>query len=271
MPELPEVETTRRGLSPHIVGRKLVGLTFRRANLRWPIPTDQLSLLKGESLLDIERRAKYLLFRFQSGTIIGHLGMSGSMRIVSSATPVKTHDHVDLEFSDDITLRYHDPRRFGAILFTADSPENHPLIASLGPEPLANEFNGSYLYDRSRKRSTNIKTFIMNSEIVVGVGNIYASEALFMARIRPTTAAGRISRLRLGHLVDSIKQVLAHSIEQGGTTLRDFVNSDGAPGYFKQQLAVYGKASQKCIHCQTPIKVIKQSGRATYFCPNCQH
>jgi formamidopyrimidine-DNA glycosylase len=270
LPELPEVETTRRGLSPHLVGRELINFTFRRAQLRWPIPTEQLQALEGETLLDIERRAKYLLFRFQSGTIIGHLGMSGSMRIVSGATPVKKHDHVDFGFSDDKTLRYHDPRRFGAILFTDDAPELHPLIASLGPEPLAESFNQDYLFDISRKRSTNIKTFIMNSAMVVGVGNIYASEALFMAGIRPTTAAGKISRERLGRLVASIKQVLAQSIEQGGTTLRDFVNSDGAPGYFKQQLAVYGKATQKCSHCQAPIKVIKQSGRATYFCPLCQ-
>lgn len=270
MPELPEVETTCRGLAPHIVNQEIIGVIARRPNLRWPIPNEELQTLVGEKLLAVQRRGKYLLFRFAPGTIIGHLGMSGTMRIVTAETQLKAHDHIDIVFSGGKIMRFNDPRRFGALLYTANDPATHPLIANLGPEPLSDDFTTDYLFTQTRKRTTNIKTFIMTSQIVVGVGNIYASEALFKAGIRPTTAAGKIAKVRLERLVQSIKTVLQNSILQGGTTLRDFVNSDGAPGYFKQQLSVYGRSGDNCLQCQQPIREIKQAGRATYYCAICQ-
>ncbi|RLP53179.1 MAG: bifunctional DNA-formamidopyrimidine glycosylase/DNA-(apurinic or apyrimidinic site) lyase [Ketobacter sp.] len=269
MPELPEVETTRRGILPHIVGQRVKTLEVRQAKLRWPVP-DSIHQVAGKKLLDVERRGKYLLFRFRNGTVIAHLGMSGSMRITAPDEPPGFHDHVDMVFSDGRRLRYCDPRRFGAWLWTEEEPTDHPLIASLGPEPLTEAFHATYLHGKSRGRKSSIKAFIMDSHIVVGVGNIYANEALFMAGIHPKRAAGKVSAARYEKLVQAIKQVLADAINMGGTTLRDFVGGDGKPGYFQQTLRVYGRANRPCRNCQTPLKEIRLGQRSTVFCKLCQ-
>lgn len=269
MPELPEVETTRRGIEPHIVGKRIKALHVRQPKLRWPVP-DAIHAAEGKKLQAVERRGKYLLFRFSSGTIIAHLGMSGSMRITARDEPPLFHDHVDMECSDGTNLRYCDPRRFGAWLWTTDDPLQHPLIAKLGPEPLTDDFHLDYLLAKAKGRKSAVKTFIMDSHVVVGVGNIYANEALFMAGIHPKRAAGRVSRARYEKLVAAIKTVLAASIEMGGTTLRDFVGGDGKPGYFKQTLRVYGRAGQPCLTCKTPLTEIRLGQRSTVFCKLCQ-
>ena len=269
MPELPEVETTRRGIEPHIVGKRVKALHVRQPKLRWPIP-DAIHAAEGKKLKSVERRGKYLLFRFSNGTIIAHLGMSGSMRITAPGEPPMFHDHVDLECSDGTTLRYCDPRRFGAWLWTEEDPLQHDLIAKLGPEPLTDAFNVEYLVAKAKGRKSSVKAFIMDSHVVVGVGNIYANEALFMAGIHPKRAAGRVSKARYEKLVEAIKAVLAASIEMGGTTLRDFVGGDGKPGYFKQTLRVYGRAGQPCLTCKTPLTEIRLGQRSTVFCKLCQ-
>ena len=270
MPELPEVETTCRGISPHIKKQNIVDVVVRQPKLRWPIRDDLPQLLKGRELLDVSRRAKYLLLTFPNGTLIGHLGMSGSMRILPNGTPAEKHDHVDIVFANNKLLRLTDPRRFGAIIWTEENPETHKLLADLGPEPLSETFTGRRLYLRSRNRKQAVKTFIMDNHNVVGVGNIYANEALFMAGIRPDIPCGKISQKRYEQLTDAVKQVLARAIEVGGTTLKDFVGGDGKPGYFAIELSMYGRAGELCQKCGTPIREIKLNNRASCYCPKCQ-
>jgi formamidopyrimidine-DNA glycosylase len=270
MPELPEVETTRRGIAAHITGQQISRVIVRNRNLRWPVTRKLEAALTGQTITRVERRAKYLLLGTGTGTIILHLGMSGSLRIVNAVVPPEKHDHVDLVFKHFKTLRFTDPRRFGSLHWTSRPPGKHRLLRELGVEPLGDELSGDYLYEHSRSRKVAIKHFIMNSHIVVGIGNIYASEALFMAGINPRRAAGRISRQKYELLAEVIKEVLNDSIEQGGTTLRDFVNGDGKPGYFKQHLNVYGKANAPCISCRVPVKEIRQGQRSTFYCPKCQ-
>ena len=270
MPELPEVETTRRGLAPHIEGSKVKQVTVRQPRLRWAVPSDIAAKLEGRVIQSIQRRGKYLLFKNSQGTLIGHLGMSGSMRICSAGSEVKKHDHVDIAMANGNILRYHDPRRFGFLLWTEDDPLQHKMLRKLGPEPLSEAFTGKLLHQLSRKRKVPVKNFIMDSCVVVGVGNIYASESLFSAGIRPTRAAGKVSLADYESLAQIIRIVLSRSIEQGGTTLKDFVNSDGQPGYFAQQLNVYGRAGQPCPSCKTPIKSKVIGQRNSFYCPHCQ-
>lgn len=271
MPELPEVETTRKGIAPHIEGGVVTEVVLRRRQLRYPVPPRLLTDLPGNVVERVERRGKYLLLRTESGTVIIHLGMSGNLRLVDPAEPVVKHDHVDIVIDGERCLRFHDPRRFGAVLWCSGEPLEHALLNTLGPEPLEEVFNGDYLYERSRKRKQAIKQFIMDSHTVVGVGNIYASESLFLAGIKPQTAAGRVTRPRCQQLVAAIQKVLQAAIEQGGTTLLDFVDGEGRPGYFQQQLNVYGRADEPCHQCGTAIKQLRQGQRATYYCPHCQH
>jgi len=270
MPELPEVETTRRGIAPHIEGKAVTATVIRQPQLRWPIPAELPELLARRKLLAVERRGKYLLLCFSNGTALLHLGMSGSLRIVGRASPPQAHDHLDIVFGRDTVLRLTDPRRFGACLWTGDDPEQHPLLSHLGPEPLGDDFYADYLFQRSRRRKQAIKAFIMDSKVVVGVGNIYANEALFMAGIRPTRAAGSVSRAAYERLTGHIKDVLSRAIAQGGTTLKDFVGGDGKPGYFKQELHVYGRGGEACSNCQKPLKEIRLGQRSTVYCAACQ-
>lgn len=269
MPELPEVETTRRGIEPHLVGRVIEGAIVRDARLRWPIPGDLAEIVRGKRIVGIERRAKYLLLRTDGGTILIHLGMSGNLRILPPQTPASKHDHVDLCFTD-CCLRLHDPRRFGALLWIEGDPQTHPLLQGLGPEPLAEGFTGDYLYQRAQGRRTAIKSFLMDGRILVGVGNIYANESLFLAGIHPSRVAGSIDREGYRRLAKSVRQILAHAIEQGGTTLRDFIREDGRPGYFAQRLNVYGRTGASCQRCGVAIHEIRLGQRSTFFCPQCQ-
>ncbi len=272
MPELPEVETTRRGLWPYLENRVLRQVLARRKNLRWPIP-DVVTAMRNQPVIALQRRAKYLLLQLPDGHIITHLGMSGSMRVELSAdAAVRKHDHVDWLLDSGNIIRFHDPRRFGFMLWQAgDDPEQHKLLSNLGPEPLGEGFSGEWLWSNSRNRNVAVKSFLMNNRIVVGVGNIYASEALFMAGIHPLRAAGRISLQRYAVLAEKVVEVLQRSITQGGTTLRDFVGGQGEPGYFKQQLMVYDREGRHCKRCDGIIrsKVIGQ--RNSYYCPKCQH
>jgi formamidopyrimidine-DNA glycosylase len=269
MPELPEVETTLRGIAPHTLKRKISKVVIRQARLRWPIPAELPELIEQQTLLGISRRGKYLLFKFAKGHALIHLGMSGSLRIVAADTPPNAHDHFDWVFGD-IALRYHDPRRFGCLLWVEGEPQDHKLLAKLGPEPLTEEFTADYLFKRSRKRTQAVKQFIMDSHLVVGVGNIYANESLFMSRIKPIRKAGMLTRKNCEDLVSDIKFVLSRSIEQGGTTLRDFVGGDGKPGYFKQQLLVYGRGGEACTQCGKLLKEIRMMDRTTVYCVACQ-
>ena len=270
MPELPEVETTRRGIAPHLQGQTIDGVRIRQPRLRWPVP-DLAALLGGHRVLRVERRAKYLLLRFSHGTLIIHLGMSGILRIAPAASPPRLHDHVDLLFGERC-LRLHDPRRFGAMLWAAgDDPSQHPRLADLGPEPLSEAFDGAFLQRAARGRRAPIKALLMDGRVVVGVGNIYATEALFHAGIHPARASGRVSRARLDQLAGAVKAVLRHAIERGGTTLRDFVNESGEPGYFAQELFVYGRAGQPCRRCGNVIRTRQIGQRASAYCPHCQH
>lgn len=271
MPELPEVETTRRGVAPLLASRRLEAVSVRDARLRWPValPDD----LVGQVLEDVDRRAKYLLFRFERGTLILHLGMSGSLRVLPAEAPHLKHDHVVFHFQGGLTLRFHDPRRFGSIHWQAGGPaaaENHWLLAHLGPEPFDAAFDGAYLKARARGRRVAVKHFLMDSRIVVGVGNIYANEVLFLTGIRPTVPAGRVSLAGYEALAVRIREVLGAAIRMGGTTLRDFVNQDGNPGYFKQVLNVYDRGGQPCRVCGQTLKDLRLGGRATVFCPKCQ-
>ena len=270
MPELPEVETVRRGITPHIEGESIESVVIRHPTLRWPIPSELQQLLPGKIVRRIERRAKYLLLHVDTGTLILHLGMSGTLRVLAANTPAVKHDHFDLVMNNGQLLRLNDPRRFGAVLWSEHPVEQHPLINALGPEPLDQQFSGDYLFERSRKRNVAIKQLIMDNKIVVGVGNIYASESLFLSGIDPQRKAGSISKARYQRLVESIKQVLADAIKQGGTTLKDFTQSDGRPGYFAQQLRVYGRTGESCTQCSSTIKQITQGQRTTFFCPRCQ-
>lgn len=270
MPELPEVETTRRGIEPWLQGRTVMAIHIRQPQLRWRIP-DDITVLTGQSVQQLTRRGKYILLHTPAGTALIHLGMSGSLRIVDADLEPRKHDHFDIVLDSGKALRYHDPRRFGALLWTQDDPLQHALLCNLGPEPLEDGFDGSYLFQQSRTRKISVKEFIMNSHIVVGVGNIYANEALFLAGIDPRRAAGRVARERYLKLADSIRQVLAYAIERGGTTLRDFVREDGAPGYFQLELKVYGQTDKPCPVCQTPVRQVTQGQRSTWFCPHCQH
>ena len=270
MPELPEVETTRRGLAPHLIGRTVVGLDIRQPRLRWPIPRTLRTRLPGQRIDDIERRAKYLLVHTKAGSALLHLGMSGSLRVLPATTPVGAHDHVDWRLDSGRVLRFTDPRRFGSQLWQPIG-KVHPLLADLGPEPLGDEFTGDLLWKRSRGRKATVKVFLMDQSIVVGVGNIYASEALFHAGIHPKRAAGSVSRERYAKLAGEVKRVLEYSIERGGTTLRDFISPDSEPGYFEQELFVYGREAQPCKVCRTPIRSTVLGQRSTYFCPRCQN
>ena len=269
MPELPEVETTLRGIAPHTLERVLSHAIIRQPRLRWLIPANMAELLNNQKLLGITRRGKYLLFQFAHGHALIHLGMSGSLRIVATDTPPNAHDHFDWVFGD-IALRYHDPRRFGCLLWVEGEPQDHKLLAKLGPEPLTDEFTADYLFKRSRKRVQAIKQFVMDSHVVVGVGNIYANESLFMSRIKPIRKAGMLTRKNCEDLVRDIKFVLSRSIEQGGTTLRDFVGGDGKPGYFKQQLLVYGRGGEPCTACGKLLKEVRMTDRTTVYCVDCQ-
>ena len=269
MPELPEVETTRRGIAPHIERQRVSGAIVRQPQLRWPVP-DLDQLLAGQTVRAVERRAKYLLLRFDHGSLIIHLGMSGSLRVLPANSPPRPHDHVDLLFGARC-LRLHDPRRFGAILWADGDPLDHPRLQALGPEPLSDDFTGDYLRARARGRRVAIKSLLMDGGVVVGVGNIYATEALFHAGIHPARVAGRVSRARLASLVAEVKRVLGHAIERGGTTLRDFVNETGEPGYFAQELFVYGRAGEPCRTCGTAIRTRQIGQRASAYCPHCQH
>ncbi|MBV1906363.1 MAG: bifunctional DNA-formamidopyrimidine glycosylase/DNA-(apurinic or apyrimidinic site) lyase [Pseudomonadales bacterium] len=268
MPELPEVETTRLGVSPHITHRRLLNWEIRTRQLRWPVEVPEI--LMGRVVHKVSRRAKYLLIHFDIGALILHLGMSGSLRIVGQGANAGKHDHVDLNFDDEKILRLNDPRKFGSILYQSYPVEQHWLLEKLGPEPLSTDFSMDYLFDKRCNRKLAIKNFIMDGQLVVGVGNIYASEALFLAGIRPNIRAGSISKTRCGILVESIKHTLSEAIKAGGTTLRDFTNSEGKPGYFGQSLSVYGREGQPCYQCQTLIKVVKTGQRSSYYCPSCQ-
>ena len=269
MPELPEVETTRRGISPHICGEQVTGVIVRNPNLRWPVSHRLAAELGGQTVTAVERRAKYLMLRTGQGTALIHLGMSGSLRIVDPGTAPGKHDHVDILFHDRV-LRLTDPRRFGSLHWTRRPPQQHRLLRDLGPEPLGPAFSGDYLYGASRGRKVAVKQFIMNSHVVVGVGNIYANEALYMAGLDPRRAAGRIGRQKYRLLDEVIREVLNNAIAEGGTTLRDFVNSNGAPGYFRLRLNVYGMTGEPCSSCGAPIREIRQGQRTTFYCPACQ-
>jgi len=270
MPELPEVETTLRGIAPHMTGQIVADVIIRNAQLRWPIPQNLPKLLRGHIVHSLERRAKYLLVNFDHGTLILHLGMSGSLRILTSATAPNKHDHFDLVLADGVIMRLRDPRRFGAVLWHAGVISEHPLFSKLGPEPLQAEFDEDYLYRATRKRIAAIKLLIMDNHVVVGVGNIYANEALFRAGIKPNLAAGKLSRPRCKKLVAEIKATLNESIALGGSSLRDYVDSSGKQGYFQQHYWVYGRTGEACRNCGTAIRQIKQGQRSSFFCPVCQ-
>lgn len=275
MPELPEVETTKKGIAPHVEGAIVSAVVVRQPKLRWPVTPGLDSLLIGKRLLKVERRAKYLLLDFGEGWLLIHLGMSGSLRVLTIDTELKKHDHIDISFTDpednrSIILRYHDPRRFGAVLWIPDHWSIHPLLAKLGPEPLTDAFNKEYLYNKMRTLRTPIKTTIMDQSVVVGVGNIYASESLFSSKIHPQQPANTLSVEDCELLVREIKQTLLLAIQSGGSTLRDYVNSAGDTGYFQHVFKVYDRAGEGCVVCNKPIELIRLGQRSTFFCSNCQ-
>jgi formamidopyrimidine-DNA glycosylase len=270
MPELPEVETTRRGLLPHLLGRRIRHVVVRNANLRWPIPADLDRQLRGEEILAIRRRGKYLLFELRKGHLLVHLGMSGRLTLIDEDVPAKTHDHVDLQMDNHKSLRFTDPRRFGAMLWVRGPPERHMLLEGLGLEPLDEGFTGKALYAKSRGRKVAIKQFLMNARILAGVGNIYASEALFAAGIHPLRPAGRISLARYERLAPAIRATLERALAAGGTTLRDFASAEGRPGYFQLESRVYGREGKPCKVCGTKIRALRQGQRSTFYCPTCQ-
>ena len=269
MPELPEVETTRRGIIPFIDQQIVSEVIVRQPKLRWPIPED-IQQMVGQKIESVKRRGKYLLLETPQGTVLIHLGMSGSLRVIDAGATPDKHDHVDICFNNSKAIRLHDPRRFGSVLWTTKNPLKHKLIRSLGPEPLSDDFNADYLFAVSRGRKVSIKQFIMNGHVVVGVGNIYACESLFMAGISPKRLAGKVSKARYERFVAEIKTVLANAIEQGGTTLKDFVQAEGKPGYFQQQLNVYGRAGEACNKCDKAVMQITQGQRSTFYCSQCQ-
>ncbi|GGA90832.1 formamidopyrimidine-DNA glycosylase [Neiella marina] len=268
MPELPEVEVSRMGIEPHLTAQTITAVVVRDSRLRWPVP-DTIQLLVGQTIEQVRRRAKYLLIDTSAGTAILHLGMSGSLRVVPLATPAAKHDHVDIQLSSGHMLRLNDPRRFGCLLFDPQ-PEEHELLASLGPEPLTDAFDGQRLFELSRNKKSPVKNFIMDNKVVVGVGNIYANESLFRAGIHPLREAGKISLQRYLKLAEHIKLVLAAAIKQGGTTLKDFSQVDGSPGYFAQTLYVYGRGGKPCFQCERELKEVKVGQRTTVYCGHCQ-
>jgi formamidopyrimidine-DNA glycosylase len=268
MPELPEVETTRRGIAPYVERQKVTAVRLYDRRLRWPVPEDLARRLVGRVVDRVERRSKYLLFRLDADTLLVHLGMTGSLRVYKDTPPRRLHDHVDLEFGNGVVLRYHDPRRFGAVLWSPGAV--HPLLAGLGPEPLGADFDPDHLFRATRKRKAAIKLALMDNRVVVGVGNIYANESLFRAGIRPTRAANRISAERLRRLRESVRETLAEAIARGGSTLRDYVDSDGAAGSFQLHCFVYGREGLPCRVCGTTVRSVRLGGRATNFCPRCQ-
>jgi len=270
VPELPEVETIRRCITPAVIGQKVTEVIIRNPNLRWPVLPTLSDCLREQTISAVERRGKYLLIHCGHGTLIVHLGMSGRFLLEVVNKPAEKHDHLDLVLSNAKMLRLNDPRRFGCALWTEESPLLHPLLRDLGPEPLTEDFTGGFLFERSRGRSLTVKEFIMNSRIVVGVGNIYANESLFAAKIHPTRPAGRISLQRYNQLATAVKQVLQTAVEQGGTTIRDFCDAAGNAGYFQLELQVYKRAGQPCRICGQPIQTIRQAHRGTFFCRKCQ-
>lgn len=272
MPELPEVETTRKGIQPYLEKAVISRVTIRNHSLRWPIATDLAQILTQQTIHTVKRRAKYLLIQCDTGTLMIHLGMSGSLRILDKIehdNPAK-HDHVDIILDNGHLLRYTDPRRFGAVLWTDDLIKNHKLITHLGPEPLLKDFHSDYLYQQALKKNCSVKTLIMNGQVVVGVGNIYANESLFLSGIHPKTIAKSLTQPQCETLTQQIQLVLNRAIKAGGTTLKDFTKSDGKPGYFAQQLNVYGRKNEPCLHCGSKIEHYKETQRATYYCPLCQ-
>jgi formamidopyrimidine-DNA glycosylase len=270
MPELPEVETTRRGIAPHAVGRRIARLTVYDRRLRWPVPVDLAKHVEGRTIDALDRRSKYLLFRLGNDTLVFHFGMTGSLRVYGQAPPRKPHDHVDLVLDDGTLLRYHDPRRFGAMLLVPGSGIDHPLLAHLGPEPFDTAFDAGYLWQALRPRTAAIKLALMDNSVVVGVGNIYANEALFRAGIRPTMPARKVSRPRIARLVDAVRVVLASAIDDGGSTLRDYVDAGGRPGQAQLGYFVYGREGAPCRVCGTTIRMRRLGARASYYCPTCQ-
>ncbi|MDX9699706.1 MAG: bifunctional DNA-formamidopyrimidine glycosylase/DNA-(apurinic or apyrimidinic site) lyase [Rhodocyclaceae bacterium] len=269
MPELPEVETTRRGIAPWVEGRVVSAVHVRQPRLRRPVPAELAGLLVGTRVRAVQRRAKYLVFDFGQGQLLVHLGMSGSLRWVALNEVPGAHDHVDLVFGDR-ALRYRDPRRFGMVLWQPLEAGEHPLLAGLGPEPLSDAFNAAWLLACTRGVRTPVKVALMDARKVVGVGNIYASESLFRAGIDPRTPAGALGPRRIARLVGCVRQTLAEAIEAGGSSLRDFVGSDGKPGYFQQQYFVYGREGEDCRRCGGGVRKLVQAQRSTYFCPRCQ-
>jgi formamidopyrimidine-DNA glycosylase len=270
MPELPEVETTRRGLLPHLLGRRFCGVIVRNANLRWPVPRDLPRRLRGEAVRDIRRRGKYLLFDCGTGHLLVHLGMSGRLTIVRGDEPARAHDHVDLQLEGDKTLRLTDPRRFGAMLWIDGPTERHALLAELGMEPLEGGFDGPALHRLARGRRVAVKQFLMNGHIVTGVGNIYASEALFRAGVHPQRSTARISAQRWERIAQAIRETLERALAAGGTTLRDFASADGRRGYFQYEFSVYAREGLPCPACKSSIRTLRQGQRSTFYCPRCQ-
>lgn len=270
MPELPEVETIRRGLAPLVTGRRITRVVVRHRGLRWPVARDLERQLEGRAIAHVDRRGKYLLLRCDGGTLIVHLGMSGSLRTVPSATPPDKHDHFDLALDDGRLLRFNDPRRFGSVHWVERDPLDHPLLAALGPEPLAPGFDGDRLYAETRGRRAAIKQVLMDSHVLAGIGNIYAAEALYRAGIHPARSASRVSRARYRLLADAIRETLERALAAGGSTLRDYVDATGAPGCFQQQYGVYGRAGEPCRRCGATIRLMRQGQRSTFYCPHCQ-
>ncbi len=270
MPELPEVEVTRRGVAPHLLGRRFVRVDVRSARLRWPVPADLGERLRGATVLAVRRRAKYLLLDCDVGTVLLHLGMSGSLQILPERCALARHDHVVFQVDDGNQLRFHDPRRFGSVLWAGSDPERHPLLRELGVEPLGDAFNGEYLFRRSRGSRMAVKPMLMDSRRLAGVGNIYASEALHMAGIHPARAAGRIARPRYDRLAEALRSVLRAAIDAGGSTLRDFVKTDGRSGYFQVSLRAYGRAGAPCLACGRRLRQLRIAQRSTVYCPACQ-
>jgi formamidopyrimidine-DNA glycosylase len=269
MPELPEVEITRRGIEPFVVGRTITGVAVRNPNLRWRVPRDLARTVVGQEVRRVDRRGKYLLLECASGSLILHLGMSGSLRVIDPRVPAQAHDHVDLLFGDT-ALRLRDPRRFGALLWQRGDVHRHRLLAGLGVEPLSADFSADYLYAATRRRLVSIKLLLMNANVVVGVGNIYANESLFRAGVHPRRRAGRLTRAQCERLVRSVRDTLRAALDAGGSSLRDFVHSDGSSGYFQQSYAVYDRAGLPCRVCGSPIRVARLGSRSSFFCTTCQ-
>jgi formamidopyrimidine-DNA glycosylase len=270
MPELPEVETTRRGLLPHVRGRRIRSVVVRNGSLRWPVPRDLAQRLKDSEVLEIRRRGKYLLFDTARGHLLVHLGMSGKLSMVAPGAPAKTHDHIDLTLDGPRMMRFTDPRRFGAMLWLESPAESHMLLKGLGLEPLSPEFTGAALRERAGGRRVAVKQFLMNGRIVVGVGNIYASEALWQAKVSPLRSAGSLSAARWERVAEAVRATLERAIVAGGSTLRDFAGAEGGAGHYQNRFAVYGRAGKPCKRCQTPIRSIRQGQRSTFYCPRCQ-